>query len=162
MEKPRNKTMALHASTMTGVRPAPINGTGDMKDIGINFVGSVHFDRPPQDGSIGPADKVMTLCGPSSSCKIAPVTGFNEECRTWFGPVARLKLVYLSDTELRFLTGQWQTAVRDAVAAVAAVNELKTGLEHMYGRGVCDAQVPHPGLQAVRTCDPRRSRGARC
>ena len=46
MEKLRNKTMALHASTMTGVRPAPINGTGDMKDIGINFVGSVHFDRP--------------------------------------------------------------------------------------------------------------------
>ena len=33
VEKPRNKTMALHA-------------TGDMKDIGINFVGSVHFDRP--------------------------------------------------------------------------------------------------------------------
>ena len=46
VEKLRNKTMALHASTMTGVRPAPINGTGDMKNIGINFVGSVHFDRP--------------------------------------------------------------------------------------------------------------------
>ena len=26
--------------------PAPINGTGGMKDIGINFIGSVHFGRP--------------------------------------------------------------------------------------------------------------------
>ena len=46
VENLRNKTMALHAAAMTGVRPAHINGTGDMKDIGINFVGSVHFDRP--------------------------------------------------------------------------------------------------------------------
>ena len=38
-EKLRNKTMALHAATMTGVRPAHINEAGDMKDIGINFVG---------------------------------------------------------------------------------------------------------------------------
>lgn len=46
MENLRNKTMVLHAAAVTGVRPTPINGTGDMKDIGINFIGSVHFGRP--------------------------------------------------------------------------------------------------------------------
>ena len=98
VEKLRNKTMALHAAAVTGVRPAPINGTGDMKDIGINFIGSVHLAGLSQDGSVGPAGKVLTLCGPPSSCNILPITGFNEDCRTWSGPVARLKLVCLSDT----------------------------------------------------------------